>query len=98
MNYAWPTAEIAVMGSRSSELKKNEAADPAAKLLEKAEYAKLFANPYTAAKEVLSMRYLPQDTRRKLIKDSMLENKVSVTPIENTEYSVVVFIYRKKDC
>lgn len=88
MNFAWPSAEIAVMGARgASEIifKKeiNEATDPAAKLLEKeAEYAELFANPYTAAQRgFVDEVILPQDTRRKLIKAfSMLENKVSVTP------------------
>ncbi len=88
MNFAWPTAEIAVMGAKgASEIifKKeiSEASDPAAKLLEKeAEYADLFANPYTAAQRgFVDEVILPQDTRKKLIKAfSMLENKVSVTP------------------
>jgi propionyl-CoA carboxylase beta chain len=88
MNFAWPTAEIAVMGAKgASEIifKKeiSEAADPAAKLLEKeAEYANLFANPYTAAQRgFVDEVILPQDTRKKLIKAfSMLENKESVMP------------------
>jgi propionyl-CoA carboxylase beta chain len=86
--FAWPTAEIAVMGAKgASEIifKKeiNEAEDHKAKLLEKeAEYADLFANPYTAAQRgFVDEVILPQDTRRKLIKVfSMLENKVSITP------------------
>ena len=88
MNFAWPGAEIAVMGAKgASEIifKKeiSEAADPAAKLIEKeAEYSKLFANPYTAAErgfidEVIEPRF----TRRKLIKAfAMLENKVDHLP------------------
>ena len=88
MNFAWPGAEIAVMGAKgASEIifKKeiSEAADPAAKLIEKeAEYAELFANPYTAAErgfvdEVIEPRF----TRRKLIKAfAMLENKVDHLP------------------
>jgi propionyl-CoA carboxylase beta chain len=88
MNFAWPSAEIAVMGAKgASEIifKKeiSEAEDSAAKLLEKeTEYANLFANPYTAAQRgFVDEVILPQDTRRKLIKAfSMLENKVSVTP------------------
>ena len=56
LNYAWPTAEIAVMGGSGAaevlyakELK--EAADPAALMAEKVnEYNKLFANPYNAAR------------------------------------------------
>lgn len=88
MNFAWPTAEIAVMGAKgASEIifKKEiqDAEDHEAKLLEKeAEYAELFANPYTAAQRgFVDEVILPQDTRRKLIKAfSMLENKVSVIP------------------
>ena len=88
MNFAWPTAEIAVMGAKGASeiIFKNEiskASDPAAKLLEKeAEYAQLFANPYTAAQRgFVDEVIMPQDTRRKLIKAfSMLENKISVTP------------------
>jgi len=88
MNFAWPTAEIAVMGAKgASEIifKKeiSEAVNPEAKLLEKeAEYGELFANPYTAAQRgFVDEVILPQDTRRKLIKAfSMLENKVVATP------------------
>ena len=88
MNFAWPSAEIAVMGAKgASEIifKKeiSEAADPAAKLLEKeAEYAELFANPYTAAQRgFIDEVILPRDTRRKLLKAfSVLENKVVDMP------------------
>ena len=55
INYAWPTAEIAVMGASGAvavlfakEAKEHE--DPKAFMAEKeAEYQKLFANPYNAA-------------------------------------------------
>ncbi|NHM02441.1 acyl-CoA carboxylase subunit beta [Flavobacterium difficile] len=88
MNFAWPSAEIAVMGAKgASEIifKKeiSEAADPEAKLLEKEqEYADLFANPYTAAQRgFIDEVILPKDTRKKLIKAySMLENKQVLTP------------------
>jgi len=88
LNFAWPTAEIAVMGAKgASEIifKKeiSEASDPAAKLIEKeTEYAALFANPYTAAQRgFIDEVILPQETRRKLIKAySMLENKGSDSP------------------
>ena len=56
----------------------SEATDPATKLLEKeAEYAELFANPYTAAQRgFIDEVILPKDTRRKLLKAfSVLENK-----------------------
>ena len=83
MNFAWPGAEIAVMGAKgASEIifKKEiqEAEDHEAKLLEKeAEYAELFANPYTAAQRgFIDEVILPRDTRRKLLKSfSMLVNK-----------------------
>ena len=75
MNFAWPSAEIAVMGAKgASEIifKKeiSEAADPAAKLLEKEqEYADLFANPYTAAQRgFIDEVILPKDTRKKINK------------------------------
>jgi propionyl-CoA carboxylase beta chain len=74
-NFAWPTAEIAVMGAKgASEIifKKEiqSAADPVAKLHEKEkEYADLFANPYAAAERgFIDEVILPEDTRRKLIK------------------------------
>lgn len=88
MNYAWPTAEIAVMGAKgASEIifKKeiSEAEDPAAKLKEKEkEYSDLFANPYTAAERGFIDEVIePRETRRKLIKSfAMLENKVQRRP------------------
>ncbi len=87
-NYAWPSAEIAVMGAKgASEIifKKeiSEAEDPAAKLLEKeAEYADKFANPYTAAQRGFIDEVIePKDTRRKLLKAfSILEHKQVDTP------------------
>jgi propionyl-CoA carboxylase beta chain len=88
MNYAWPTAEIAVMGAKgASEIifKKeiSEAEDPAEKLLEKeAEYAEKFATPYLAAERGFIDEVIePRDTRKKLIKAfAMLENKVVNRP------------------
>lgn len=88
MNYAWPSAEIAVMGAKGAAeiIFKTEiaaAADPAAKLLEKEkEYIEHFANPYRAAErgyvdEVIK----PEDTREKLIRAfKMLENKAAKLP------------------
>lgn len=88
MNYAWPGAEIAVMGAKgASEIifrKEIMAAkDPEAKLVEKEqEYANKFANPYSAAERgFIDEVILPKDTRRKLIKTFvMLENKVEKMP------------------
>ncbi len=56
INYAWPSAEIAVMGAEGAvgvlyAREAKEQADPAAYKKEKEEeYRKLFANPYQAAK------------------------------------------------
>lgn len=88
MNFAWPTAEIAVMGAKgASEIifKKeiSEASDQAAKLIEKEkEYAALFANPYEAAKRgFIDEVIFPSQTRGKLLKAfSMLEGKVVEGP------------------
>ena len=83
MNFAWPSAEIAVMGAKgASEIifKKeiSEADNHEAKLAEKeAEYADKFANPYRAAERgFIDEVILPENTRRKLIKAfAMLEGK-----------------------
>lgn len=88
MNYAWPTAEIAVMGAKgASEIifKREiaEAGDPEAKLLEKVdEYTDKFANPYRAAhRGYIDEVIMPENTRKKLIRAfKMLENKVDKLP------------------
>jgi propionyl-CoA carboxylase beta chain len=83
LNYAWPTAEIAVMGAKgASEIifKKEiaEAKDPEAELNSKVdEYTKKFANPYRAAhRGYIDEVIYPEETRIKLIRAfKMLENK-----------------------
>jgi len=88
LNFAWPTAEIAVMGAKgASEIifKKEiaEAEDPEAKLQEKInEYTSKFANPYRAAhRGFIDEVIMPSQTRVKLIKAfKMLENKVDKIP------------------
>ncbi len=87
-NYAWPMAEIAVMGAKgASEIifRREIAAaeDPEAKLKEKeAEYADKFANPYRAARRgFIDEVILPENTRRKLLKAfAMLETKQVESP------------------
>jgi propionyl-CoA carboxylase beta chain len=88
LNYAWPTAEIAVMGAKGAAeiiFKKeiSEAADPKAKLDEKVEeYTKKFANPYRAShRGFIDEVIYPDQTREKLIRAfKMLENKVDKLP------------------
>jgi len=88
LNFAWPTAEIAVMGAKGAAeiiFKKEitSASDKEAKLNEKVnEYTEKFANPYKAAErgyidEVIN----PDETRIKLISGfNMLKNKVDNMP------------------
>lgn len=92
LNYAWPSAEIAVMGgsgavavlyAKEAKAKKEAGEDAAAFLAEKeAEYTKLFANPYNAAKygyidDVIE----PRNTRFRIIRAlEQLETKQQVNP------------------
>lgn len=88
LNFAWPTAEIAVMGAKGAAeiiFKKeiSEADDKQAKWLEKEkEYADLFANPYRAAKRgFVDDVILPEETRKILITAfESLENKSESLP------------------
>ncbi len=88
MNYAWPAAEIAVMGAKGAAeiiFKKeiNAANDPNSKWLEKEkEYSDIFANPYRAAERGFIDEVIePSETRKKLIRAfKMLENKVVNNP------------------
>ena len=75
MNYAWPSAEIAVMGAKGAAeiIFKKEIAGaktPKEKWEEKEkEYAELFANPYNAAaRGYIDEVIFPHKTREKLIK------------------------------
>jgi propionyl-CoA carboxylase beta chain len=74
VNFAWPTAEIAVMGPEGAVniLYKREletASDPAAARAERvAEFRAKFANPYVAASRGFVDEVIrPRQTRRKLI-------------------------------
>lgn len=88
LNFAWPTAEIAVMGAKGAAeiiFKKeiSEAANPEEKWKEKeAEYATMFANPYKAAERgFVDDVILPEETRAKLIAAfKSLENKAESLP------------------
>ncbi len=88
MNFAWPTAEIAVMGPQgASEIifrrEIQESKDPEKKLQDKInEYTEKFANPYIAASRgFIDEVIIPRDTRVKLLASfQMLENKVDDMP------------------
>ena len=88
LNFAWPTAEVAVMGPEGAveiiyrkELK--EADDPeAAKDRFVEQYREKFANPYVAAEHgYVDDVIKPSETRKRLIRGfDMLENKVVNNP------------------
>jgi propionyl-CoA carboxylase beta chain len=88
MNFAWPTAEIAVMGPKGAAeiiFKKeiSESANPEAALQAKVdEYTVKFANPWmAAARGYVDEVIKPEETRDRLIKAfAMLENKVAHLP------------------
>ena len=88
MNYAWTSAEIAVMGAKGASeiIFKREIAsaeNPVEKLQEKVdEYTEKFANPYRAAhRGYIDEVILPSETRQKLMRAfKMLENKVVNMP------------------
>ena len=88
LNYAWPTAEIAVMGAegavnilykREIETAENPDAARAAKI---AEYREAFANPYVAAQRgFIDEVILPRQTRARLIRGlAALETKRDRNP------------------
>ncbi|QPH39032.1 acyl-CoA carboxylase subunit beta [Pedobacter endophyticus] len=88
LNFAWPSAEIAVMGAKGAaeiifKREINSANDPQEKWLEKEKlYSDIFANPYRAAERGFIDEVIePAQTRAKLIRAfKMLENKVVNNP------------------
>jgi len=88
VNFAWPMAEIAVMGPKGAaeiifrkEIKESE--NPDAMLVQKEEeFRKKFAHPYLAAERgYIDEVIRPKETRFKLIQSlQMLENKVDSNP------------------
>lgn len=88
MNFAWPSAEIAVMGAKGAaeiifkkEIDSAENRVAAWKDKEK-QYSDIFANPYRAAERgFVDEVIFPEETREKLIRAfDMLKNKVAVNP------------------
>jgi propionyl-CoA carboxylase beta chain len=88
INFAYPTAEVAVMGAEGAVniIYKRElqaASDPAAAFREKTEeYRDLFANPFVAAERgYIDDVIQPHETRPRLIRAlRLLENKVDTMP------------------
>jgi propionyl-CoA carboxylase beta chain len=86
MNFAWPMAEIAVMGAKGAaeiifRKEITEAENPAAKLDEKVkEYERKFANPYrAAARGYIDEVIKPEETRAKLIRAFEMTQHKTVT-------------------
>lgn len=88
LNFAWPTAEIAVMGAKGAAeiIFRNEiskAKNPDEKWKEKeTEYNEMFANPYRAAERgFIDEVIMPEDTRERLISAfTMLATKAVSLP------------------
>lgn len=90
LSYAWPSAEIAVMGAKGAaeiifrrEISESENSNE--KWIEKeAEYADMFANPYRAAERgIIDDVILPSETRNKLIQGfEMLAKKAENLPLK----------------
>jgi propionyl-CoA carboxylase beta chain len=83
LNYAWPTAEIAVMGAKGAvEIIFRKDADDPKKIAEKTrEYEERFANPFVAAsKGFIDEVIMPHSTRRRVamglrkLRNKQLEN------------------------
>jgi CheY-like chemotaxis protein len=97
INYAWPTAEIAVMGAKGAvEVLYNNyySADHDVFLAEKErEYSELVANPIVAAKRgYIDDIIEPATTRPRVINAlRMLKDKIDTNPVRNME----TFLYKK---
>ena len=68
-NYAWPTAEIAVMGSKGAVeiLYKSDQTDPEKTLKQIAEYEEKFTNPFIAAERgFIDDIIVPRNSRRRI--------------------------------
>jgi propionyl-CoA carboxylase beta chain len=84
VNYAWPTAEIAVMGPKGAAeiLYRSELGDPEKIGKRIKEYEDRFANPFVAAERgYIDEVILPHNTRRRICRAlNMLRNKTVENP------------------
>ncbi|MBI2748305.1 MAG: acyl-CoA carboxylase subunit beta [Burkholderiales bacterium] len=83
VNFAWPSAEIAVMGPKGAVeiIFRDEKGDPAKLAAREAEYREKFANPFVAGhRGFIDDVIMPHETRRRIcrslamLKDKKLEN------------------------
>ncbi len=84
VNYAWPTAEIAVMGAKGATeiLYRSELDDPVKIAERTAEYEKRFANPFIAAQRGFIDEVIqPHSTRRRVLRAlALLKTKSATAP------------------
>ncbi|MEL6690914.1 MAG: acyl-CoA carboxylase subunit beta [Pseudomonadota bacterium] len=83
-NYAWPTAEIAVMGAKGASeiIHRADAGDPEKLAQHTADYEERFANPFVAAERgFIDEVIMPQSTRRRVCRAfASLRNKAVHSP------------------
>lgn len=84
INYAWPTAEVAVMGAKGATeiIHRADLGDPEKIAARTAEYEDRFANPFVAAERgFIDEVIMPQSTRRRVARAfAALRNKRAVKP------------------
>ncbi len=84
VNYAWPTAEIAVMGAKGAAeiIYRSELGDPEKIEARSDEYQRRFANPFVAAERgYIDEVILPRTTRQRVCRAlNMLRNKTVENP------------------
>jgi propionyl-CoA carboxylase beta chain len=84
VNYAWPTAEIAVMGPKGAAeiIYRSELSDPAKIEARVKEYERRFANPFVAAERgFIDEVIMPHSTRKRVSRAlNMLRNKKLENP------------------
>jgi propionyl-CoA carboxylase beta chain len=84
VNFAWPTAEIAVMGAKGAVeiIFRSELGNPGRIEALTQEYGETFANPFIAGKRgYIDDVIMPHNTRRRLVKAlAMLKNKKLENP------------------
>ena len=84
MNYAWPTAQIAVMGAKGAVeiIFRQDIGDAEAIAAREAEYKERFANPFVAAQRgYIDDVIMPHGTRRRIVRAlKSLKNKQLSNP------------------
>jgi propionyl-CoA carboxylase beta chain len=85
VNYAWPTAQIAVMGAKGATeiLYRSELGDPDKIAQRTADYEDRFANPFVAAQRgFIDEVIMPHSTRRRVVRAfEMLKTKKVTQPL-----------------